>query len=334
MMLWSEQAYQLSVKAYPSTAATLRVSGAIGYDRFKILNFKREILFKGFKKVICYAANDFCNVENQREKFVADCGVEFYEKNQAQAKKIKSVLTRLVSDNPDVLFCIKPHPGDGIQIPLEIRGLEKVKNVRLLPFDFPLVEMISASDIWLNYRSSTSVEAWLLGKPSISLCEDDQLLAHSEYCRGSILSENVDEIAAFVSEFYRTGRIRAFDNLQAKRDQIIKDFVGFSDGFNHVRFMSFLRPWIEDNALKPGRFSSSFWKTLCTFWYYKVRYHATKRWTKLFSFRQRADHFSDSDVKRAKQERFPDFDAFYAKNKSKIEALYLNYATEWERTHL
>ncbi len=254
--VWSKKSFEMALKAYPQLSGFYQVTGSVGFDKYAIYSHD-ELNTGKFTKVIGYAAFDFNNIQKNKENFIRTRSLEFYEKLMGKAKEINGILKYIVQENPDVLFLMKAHPGDGENYPMEIKGLQGTENVRILDRGIGIVQAISNSDIWLNYNSTTNLEAWLLNKPTISFNIEEENFS-SDILYGSITETNKENIHEFIKEFYRDGCITEFENKKKRRHKLVSDYIGFPDGMNHVRFMSFLKTHID--MINSGKIQERPWK--------------------------------------------------------------------------
>ena len=74
--------------------------------------------------------------------------------------------------------------------------------------------------------------------------------------QNGFLCEDSKKINQYIKEHFSTGKIKDYDEKRCLV-KILKDCIGFSDGLNHVRFMSFLKPFIESDIPK-GQWQFSF----------------------------------------------------------------------------
>ena len=334
-IIWNMKSYLMSVNCYSYLANKLRVSGSIGHDKYQIYTDHVD-LSKNYKKTIGYAAFDFEYTIKQEGLIVKRYGQNVYDLNVRDSTIVNNSLKVIVKNNPDILFIFKNHPGSGNNISIEFKDLSVFSNVLIVFNKTSIVDAIKSSDIWLNYRSSTNVEAWLLGKPSISLCSESCLLEYSPVCYGSVIESSPEKINSYISEFYQTGKIDRFEKLQKIREQIIKDSVGFDDGLNHVRFMSFLKPYIEkieQGVLRKGKWKASLKERII--WYCKHKiFSISSRHFNIFYLKKWAhiyEKFNDDEVAEQKELKYPDFDNFYKNNTEKINFIYSEYVSNWKK---
>lgn len=335
-MLWSIPSYKMAVEKFPYLRKNLRVSGATGMDKYSLLR-NEKYNKKGFKKVIGYAGFDFNRLLGRKvenlEGIQADA--EFFKYIRNELRVISDILNFIIRNNKDILFLIKSHPGDQGQIPLEIAGLENLKNVELIksPLE-PIAKVIASSDIWLCGNSTTVIDAWLSKKPTISFVGKDQEKAIPAL-NASILSREKTEINGYIQEFYERNSILAFDSFKIEREQHISNLIGFSDGLNHIRYMSFLKPFIE--AIERQEQASGNWKIPPKEKFYETLKHYVylvssgrhnipilSRWARIY------ERFKARDLQNFWNTHEADIDDFYKKNREEIDYLYDNYKKTFE----
>jgi len=331
-MLWSYRSYKLAINNYPETEAIYKVSGAIGFDKYTLFNPVKPKINYGDpdKKIIGYAGFDFNNILDNKNNLINNFGVEKFDLLMDKAFKINRILENIIQHNRDILFLLKPHPGDGGREPLEFKGLLAFDNVQIVGNDTSILDVISISDIWLSYNSSTNLEAWLLKKPSISFNKDEDTFS-SDVLYGSILEDDAEIIDQYIKEYYEIGYINEFDKKKELRSKLISDYIGFHDGFNHVRFMSFLRPYIENieaDEVEKGDWNMTVVELIKGYIKHIIysvsngRYWLPyfKKWASFY------ERFNESDIVHYKTMHYPDMERFYNVNADKINELYSSFS--------
>ena len=338
-MLWSNNAFGMSVNKYPYLKDKFRVSGAVGFDKYSILESTNLYKTDIFKNTIGYAAFDFHNIISKESIYRKNLGNENYNNLIKQADIANKILKNLILNNKETLFLLKAHPGDGDnKIPLEFAGVLEYPNVKLLSRKISIYDAVSNSDIWLNINSSTNMEAWILGKPSISFI-NEKALHSSDVIEGSIIENNISKINNYVNEYFENGTIKEFDKKSELRKKLIDKYIGFSDGLNHVRYMSFLKPYI-DNIEKvdtqPEQWTIPF-KTILKGQLQKFLYSIAKNKYKIPILKKWAEYytlFSMNELSEKKKRFYKSMDAFYGEHKDKIDSLYNNYSKEFNNKYM
>lgn len=236
-LLWSENSKRIFEKYIPECKNyNIKISGHTGFDRYKLLKktFMTKEMFcvkykKIYSKVIGITSWGF-------SKFFADKAND--EKNKFYRKsciELRKILYQIIQYFNDTLFILRPHPGE-ISGENEFLGLESLNNVIFIQGkDETISDNINVCDIWIAYDSTTCLEGWLLDKVTLLIHPFPISYPVSKIHDGSPIMSNAQEIISCIEEYYKSGKIVAFDNLEAKRKEIIQDVIGHSDGKNYVR---------------------------------------------------------------------------------------------------
>lgn len=237
LLLWSERSKKLFEEYVPeSREFNIKVSGATGFDRYKLLKnvfMTKEALCakyqKHYEKVVgiaSFAFTDYFAVLKDGER------KEFYRKSCIELRKILKDTIQYFSD---ILFVLRLHPMERSN-QHEFLGLESLENVIIIKSkDQPVSDNINACDIWMAYASTTCMEAWLLDKPTLLInpfpIEFDWFIAH----KGSPIMQNASDVISHIEEFYQNGKIDAFERLESARKEIINSVIEHADGKNYIR---------------------------------------------------------------------------------------------------
>lgn len=324
-MLWSQYSFKMAIKHYPVLKDKLRVSGAIGFDKYRLFNYINNYS-SNYDKVICYACHNYNNISKQSID---------YDFHLEHLNLSRDVMRYLVNNNKDILFVFKSHPNDQGKTPLESIGLEKMSNVKIVSTPKKsIAELISISDIWINFNSTTVVDAWINDIPTINILKDKSKKT-SIVIDGSLIETDKHVINDYISEFYKTGVISKFLEKTNLRSKLISSSIGYSDGLNHIRYMSFLRPYIEEveknQTYKKWNISyKSLLREYIKTYIYKIssgkfKTPILRKWASKFHY------FNDKEFELEKKNKYPDLDKFYKKNKDEINDIYSNYTIELEK---
>jgi len=127
-------------------------------------------------------------------------------------------------------------------------------NVLYIKKEEDIHELINISDLWLGYKTTTALEAWLLKKTTI-LINDGHPYAKDNLYNGSIKTTNAKHLQDLINEYYNNGKLVSFnqDELKSFREQLIQDTIGFGDGLNHMRAASYFSKSLSkgNNQKKP-----------------------------------------------------------------------------------
>ena len=250
---WSERTRDFLRSELPEIANRIVFTGATGFDRYKVFDFAQKETFlqnigKGhFKKVIGYAGWAFGKLSNEQgveemlHYFKGDrSGLKWMEK---QMFEVEEVLKTLIENNPATLFILKRHPNEAnpsitVEGQNEMNRLQHYENVWYVNDRTTNIhDLISISDIWMSFESTTAMEAWMMGyKPTIFINPDPDFNRDPTY-KGTVLIQNGKEAQSLIDEFYQTGKISRFDadDKVKARQEVVAYTIGCNDGLNHVR---------------------------------------------------------------------------------------------------
>ena len=230
-----------------------RVSGATGFDRYKMLSFKSRKKFVNqynlhkYNKIVGYAAwgfdalydKAFCQAAtfNRTDNYVA-----FHKENR---RLLREILKQIIVSNPDVLFILKRHPGELLYEKTELSGLEVYNNVLVFMSEETIEDLINVCDLWMAYESTTCMEAWLMNKQTVLINPLPFDSARSEIFKGSPVRTDTESLQKDID----TGIVAGFDELRETRKELINKIVGFSDGKSYVRAGTY----IIEELKKPNR---------------------------------------------------------------------------------
>ena len=248
---WSERTKRFLDNELPDTADRNVVTGATGFDRYSIYNFVDKESFLSpkklarYKKVIGYAGWAFGKMyskQGQKE-------IRHYHKDakkrmawmEEQMFKVEDILRKAIEANPDILFLLKRHPNEANptitpENPNEMIRLRDYPNVLYITEHENLHDLISVSDIWVGFESTTCIEAWLMGKPSMFINPDPDF-NRTNIHKGNPIVKTAEDFLKKIKLYYQSGDMQGFNTseLIENRKEIIRETIGFSDGMNHVR---------------------------------------------------------------------------------------------------
>ncbi|GAB4276474.1 MAG: hypothetical protein Kow0056_06950 [Coriobacteriia bacterium] len=163
-------------------------------------------------------------------------GYEAVEFHRAVLPRLRAEYRALIENNPDILFILRFHPGETEESLSEFAGLESLPNTLVSRrSDDEIADLISASDLWLAYESTTCLEAWLLGKPTLLLNPMGSDFKRSEIASGSPVVGNAVEAEELIRLNLMTGSLPEFSKLDDVRTDLIRNTIGWDDGRNYVR---------------------------------------------------------------------------------------------------
>lgn len=320
-LLWSERSRNIFEQYIPeSSEYNMKISGATGFDKYQLLRDKymtkevfREKYHKKYKKVIGIASAGFSiafvdqingatQIDDEVKKFLIKSCLE-----------LRKIIYDTVCYFDDILFALRPHPGE-ISEENEFLGLQNLKNVVWIHAkDEQISDNINVCDIWMAYDSTTCMEAWLLDKPALLINPFPIEYSRSIIYKGSPIARNACDVISYIEEFYRTGKIEAFDCLQEEREQIIQDVIGYSDGRNYKRAGDEIIAVMNSDIKRKGRITRGFLgESLkdCIKW---IWHHSFL--IKIKDFEQAASFYRDFDPKECEEEEEMYYNAIYGEKK-------------------
>ncbi len=136
----------------------------------------------------------------------------------------------LAQAHPDIQFLVKPHPYDTPELFEAGIASRKLTNVTLVAKDaVPIEDVLNACDVMIHWNSTTSTEAWFLGKPTILMHFDpeiDYLL--TQFKDGSDLVRTPEELDERLRHYLGGGEIA--DHLLGARREYIAHWFDRVDG--------------------------------------------------------------------------------------------------------
>ncbi len=254
LCIWSERVMEFFRKVEPQHSDKFVLTGHTGFDRYKVYEFpsKKEVLTPsqlGFDAVVGYAGWGFGKLSYPQGRFEMLSFFKGDEAKMAQVEALRltveSILRDAIESNPEILFILKQHPNESpptgtAPVVNEIYALRNYPNVRYEGVDTPITTLINISDVWLSFESTTAVESWALNKPSILLYPDPTFspnIRNKGLDVAQLTASNATQLNAYLKEWTQKGHFVDFqtEEKRLKREEIIKNTVGFDDGMNHVR---------------------------------------------------------------------------------------------------
>ncbi len=244
---WSERNLKLMNKYIKDIQnEKIKVCGATGFDKYKIFDFlvKTDFIKKydkeKYEKVIGLAGWSFSiflgsYFEKKKqilEKLFTDKDIEIFRKSK---DLLHSIYKKLIINNPDVLFILKCHPIEPSIELSELYGLDKFSNTIFIQHEEDIGDLINVSDLWIAFESTTSMEAWLLGKQSMFINPVSKDFSRAMIYKGHPVFETYEQAQEAIDDFYDTGILKGFDKLEKQRQKIIESTIQYGDGKNHIR---------------------------------------------------------------------------------------------------
>lgn len=265
LCLWSYRSQEMYQKYWPSVdSANTVVTGGSGFDIYRMAKDqkKHRDLFPTdkYEKTIGYAGWAFGKMysPNNQKILKAQFKDAFEQEVDWRKKKeneMESILRNAIEKNPDFLFILKKHPkenssSDLIDYDNEMSNLDDYPNVIYLRDEkYALYEIIGSCDVWTCFESTTILEAWLMGKPTINIKPQNENKYETPIAQGSLKAIDSNSFNDLLQKLRKLDLEELFENrdLVSNRNSIIQNSIGFSDGFNHLRVVKELKKSFEKN---------------------------------------------------------------------------------------
>ncbi len=355
---WSDRTAEFLRKEVPEVKDKIVVTGGVGFDRYIIYkylskeNFLRKYSHTQFSKIIGYAGWAFGKLDHKRGRNELLVWAKGDENKliwiEEQRKKVRDILKQTIENNPSTLFILKQHPQENSPerteaVKNEMSELAHYENVLYLCGEEAIHDLISVSDLWTCFESTSALESWLMGKQTIFINPEKDFNRDPLY-KGSALIQSYDEFQKLIDEFYSSGRIEQFfeDEKAARRNELIKNIIGFGDGLNHIRAGYYLQKTINNYFRADNRQQATDNQPLITnhqsrynfhFWHWLVYsliriagpFYNRAVYSRLYKFKKHLWVFENYKMYKLHElyKRYvPFFDKFYSSNN--IEASFKN----------
>lgn len=244
---WSQRNIEYFKTSKGYNPDIVKLSGATGFDKYKLLKFmnKSDFLSKykktNYNKIVGLGGWTFDFIFNDEHS----TGPIYFGEEKEGIKKslieLREGYEYIVSNNPDILFVCKKHPlTENLEYD-EFSSLNKYENVIIIQTEENIYDVINISDFWITFDSTTALEAWLLGKQTFLYNPVIQEFNRSSIAKGSPKITSKMDLQSICIEFYKYGKVRAFEKLEKEREYIINEVIGWSDGRNHERAADYIK---------------------------------------------------------------------------------------------
>ncbi len=333
---WSKRTLDFLSEKIPEAKHKMVLTGATGFDRYKICRFAtRDEFFKrhdlkNYNKVITYFGWAFGKLYNApglveiRSLFADGNAEERIKWLEQQMLMVEGVLRQAIENNPDTLFILKRHPNEKhphLTQPdkNEMVNLAHYPNVMYIVQE-NVHDLISVSDLVLGFETTTAMETWCMKTNPTILINPETEFKRDKLYLGSHIVKDYTELQQTIDEYYKTGTVSAFNSPEkaARRKKLLQDTIGFDDGFNHVRAGYYFAKTLE--KVKQDYIPTVRWKF--KYWRWNFVMHLTSPlyiknlYLKLPKFRKTVWVFDNIKLKNVpvlKMEYFGHLDAFHSR---------------------
>lgn len=254
---WTERTRDLALGQYPFLKDIINVSGATGFDIYKIKPpVDRQAFLKKYHKdygkvvgVGCWDFNVVYEHDHRYKNFTKNLSQQQIERFRKDGYDFNSIIIETIEEFPDVLFLLKEHPLNvygGLGSAIE--NADKFDNVLILKNEEAIYDCISVSDFWLTYESTTAVEAWLMDKKTALINPSGTDFPRANVYTGSPNYQNAEQLIKAIYSFYKNKELPGYDTHEKERKRIIADTIQWDDGHNHIRAGNMIMDLIEKST--------------------------------------------------------------------------------------
>jgi hypothetical protein len=104
----------------------------------------------------------------------------------------------------------------------------------------------------MAYDSTTCLEAWLLGKPTLLINPSGEDFDRADSYRGSPVFTDVAELQAAIDSWYAEGRLPGFEERAGARREVVEQTIQWDDGRNHLRAVHYLEQLLARAGARPA----------------------------------------------------------------------------------
>lgn len=331
---WNQRIKDFLLAKYLLDSNRIFISGAPGFDKYKFLpKIDRHSLLKKynlekFDKIVGYAGWAFgklCNKELSDVTLNLNMNLEAGKKwLEVQRDLVEKCLETVIQKYPNVLFILKKHPRENFESDYrdsrnEMNQLSHYPNVLYLKDQEDIHDLIQISDIWMAFESTSIMEAWLMNIPTLMINPDINFKRVDIY-HGSLIVKNTTEIETAFDQFFNQNNNSYFfhPDVLEKRNNIIKNSIGYDDGFNHLRVIKAFKPYLN-NLNSPKKIQLN-WKFLRLYlllhigklFYFKVIFEKLPKFKKtIWIF----ENYKLKKIRHSREKVYKDLDQFYLQNK-------------------
>jgi len=255
--LWSNRALNYTLKYYPYLKNVVEYSGATGFEKYLIFNksdiSKLNLISDKYESVILYTAWNFGVLKNYLD-----------EKMQIVAEKYKKYviecLTKIAVKYPNKLLILKYHPATNNTQETEISTyFNHFKNVLILKDEISIHKLILISDVLISFESSTTIDAWLSGKPTFNLFDgkaklySDSSTGIDDIREGSIVPETSKQLICLLDEYFTSGEIKEFNNKSNIRKEVIINNIGDIKSKPSIKIANYINDNLNKSNYPKGK---------------------------------------------------------------------------------
>ena len=186
-------------------------------------------------------------------RYAAIYGEAALDRFRRDRDALRELLKELVS-RTTTLFVLREHPGVIELAETEIAELDRCPNVLKIKNEESIGDCISVCDVWMAYDSTTAIEAWLLGKPTLFINPSGGDFQRAGIHQGCPVLETVEAVGGALREHLETGEIAGFRKRATPGRAVLASTLQWTDGRNHLRAAHYIDDLLQASLGRP-RFS-------------------------------------------------------------------------------
>lgn len=228
--MWNENAYRWACQQYPQFRDVLVVAGSTLHEKYRIFksdDFGTDLLKDRFRSAILYVGWTFDRAEREDDTLIR-------RNLQSNREYVIDCLESIANRYRDRILIVKYHPGVLDASGSEIADyFDRYDNVLVLDDELPLYQLVILSDIVISFDSTTMIDAWLAGKPTINLYRGERRIARGEsgygysaIRSGSLVPTNESHLLEYLAQYFATDSIEDFEKKRSARQKVIRDYIG------------------------------------------------------------------------------------------------------------
>ncbi len=230
-MVWGKRAKKILMEYGEKSEDQIIVTGNPRFDYHKNPISKQEYEkitgIKNEKKCVLLATNFLIFSGRVNQDF--DFDVETYIKLR---EVITEAFTNIAMRHPEIQFIIKLHPSEVDEIytaTIQRKGIQNIEvYCKEAQSNIPINYFLPFIDVLVHWSSTTSTEAWMYEKPTISTQFLDLKTLVGEFVQGSIITYNEEELEKEIMDILSGKQIPK--EMREFQIEHIEDWYGPIDG--------------------------------------------------------------------------------------------------------
>ena len=142
-------------------------------------------------------------------------------------EKFISTIKKLIKTFSDYIFLIKPHPNEDFYF--YKKYLNKISNLKIVP-NLYSIEALSISDLVVQRRCITGLEAAILNKPAIDYTYQTLEAYDGDLVKGIWPQANTEEELFDLIACWRRGNFKVWEMCRKEREERLRKWVSLNKG--------------------------------------------------------------------------------------------------------